>query len=59
MTKDRLLDQLRETLCLFDDERTIVSMHLTFSHAGCGNRTHREELWWDENLMMFIPTEPE
>jgi hypothetical protein len=62
MTKYQLLDKLKDVLEQYDIESVkddlSVSMHITFSSVGPGYNLLKEELWWDENLQLFIPEHP-
>lgn len=61
--KLQLMDRLVEALSAFQQTDTQVQVHLTFQQISVGNvaalRPTKYEMWWDENLRMFIGTEPE
>jgi hypothetical protein len=58
MTREELTDKLTQVLNQFREEGTSVLLHLTFTDVG-ELQGDDEELWWDENMQMFIPEEPE
>jgi hypothetical protein len=57
MTKIQLLEQLTDLLSKFNKAEVCTEVHLTFSTIGLGVSV--EDLWWDENLMMFITEKPQ
>ena len=60
--KLELMDRLVEALSAFNESNTQVSVHLTFQEISVGNvsslRPAKYEMWWDENLMIFVGQEP-
>jgi hypothetical protein len=63
MNRGELLDKLAETLSSFDDEGTVVVVHITFQDITVGNvaplHPQQEERWWDENFGAWVPFKPE
>jgi hypothetical protein len=57
-----LIDRLVEALSAFNESNTQVRVHLTFQEISVGNVSSlhpaKYEMWWDENLMIFVGQEP-
>lgn len=62
MTREELVERLTSVLNEFDhtidlrESDTSVLLHLIFRDDLVDEK---EELWWDENLLQFIPEEPQ
>ena len=63
MTRYQVLAKMQEVLAQFAKEDTTnssVEVHIVFDLVGdIVPANSKQEMWWDENLMMWIPQKPE